>query len=124
MTVSNATASNVARAAVEGVLCGLADAIDALAAHGARVGRVRLIGGAAASRAVRLIAPQVFGHPVVVPAPGEYVADGAARQAAWALTGSMPDWKLDAIPDVYESPSTEFVRERYAEARHHWLSSL
>ena len=35
----------------------------------------------------------VLGCPVVVPEPGEYVADGAARQAAWVLSG-------DAEPDL------------------------
>ena len=46
-----------------------------------------LIGGAARSPAVRSIAPAVFGVPVTVPEPAEYVALGAARQAAWALSG-------------------------------------
>ncbi len=41
------------------------------------------MGGAARSRAVQEIAPAVLGRPVVVPEPGEAVADGAARQAAW-----------------------------------------
>jgi hypothetical protein len=30
----------------------------------------------------------------------ELVADGAARQAAWALHGELPNWK---IPDVITS---------------------
>ena len=50
--------------------------------------RVLLTGGAAKSEAVRAIAPAVFGLPVAVPEPAEYVALGAARQAAWALAGS------------------------------------
>ncbi len=121
LTLDNATPAHLARAAVEGVLCGLADALDALAAQGARIERVRLVGGAAASPAIRSVAPQVFGVPVIVPPAGEYVADGAARQAAWALTGTLPSWPLDGKAETYTAPPTPHVRERYAEARTHWL---
>ncbi|PZS23411.1 MAG: xylulokinase, partial [Pseudonocardiales bacterium] len=88
LRLATATAAHLARAAVEGLLCGLADGIDALVAAGARVDRVFLVGGGARSAAVRRIAPTVLGHPVLVPPPGEYVADGAARQAAWTLSGN------------------------------------
>jgi xylulokinase len=121
LTLDNATPAHLARAAVEGVLCGLADALDALAAQGAGVERVRLVGGAAASPAIRAIAPQVFGVPVVVAPAGEYVADGAARQAAWALAGTLPSWPLDGEAETFTAPPTSHVRERYAEARTHWL---
>jgi xylulokinase len=122
ITNTNGTPANIARAAVEGMLCGLADALDALVAQGHTVSAVRLIGGAAASAAVQRIAPAVFGVAVTVPEPGEYVADGAARQAAWALTGAPPQWGLDAEPVVREAGPTPWVRERYAEARAHWLA--
>jgi xylulokinase len=89
LTVANGTAANLARAAVEGMLCGLADAVDALVALGVPIGRVILIGGAARSAAVSAIAPQVLGRPVLVADPGEYVADGAARQAAHTLLGEQ-----------------------------------
>ena len=52
-----------------------------------RVERVILIGGASRSEAVRRIAPGILGRPVVVPAAAQHVAIGAARQAAWALSG-------------------------------------
>ena len=84
---ANATPENLARAAVEGMLCGLADGIDALVSQGLEPGRVLLIGGAARSAAVQQVAPDLFGVPVVVPAPAEYVALGAARQAVRALAG-------------------------------------
>ncbi|CAN5848417.1 xylulokinase [soil metagenome] len=94
ITRSNLTPEHLARAAVEGVLCGLADGIDALRRVGVRPERVLLIGGAAASEAVRLMAPSVLGVAVVAPPPGEWVALGAARQAAWVLAGtdSPPRW--------------------------------
>ena len=87
LTLANTTRPSIARAAVEGLLCGLADGLDAVRGQGVAAERVLLIGGAAQNPAVRAIAAQVFDVPVVVPEPGEYVADGAARQAAWVLTG-------------------------------------
>jgi xylulokinase len=124
LTLDNATPAHLARAAVEGLLCGLADALDALAAQGARIDRVRLVGGAAASPAIRAVAPAVFGVPVLVPPAGEYVADGAARQAAWALTGTFPTWPLDGAAEEFDAPAAPHVRARYAEARTHWLARV
>lgn len=122
LTLHNGTPGHLARAAIEGMLCGLADALDALTAQGAEIDAVRLVGGASASPAVQQIAPTVFGVPVVVPPPGEYVADGAARQAAWALTGTLPDWPLDGATGHHAGARTPGLRERYAEARAHWLT--
>jgi xylulokinase len=123
LRLATSTPAHLARAAVEGLLCGLADGIDALVAVGAVVERVFLIGGGARSEAVRRIAPTVFGHPVLVPPPGEYVADGAARQAAWTLTGGAepPEWERAGV-QTYESDAIAAVRERYAEARESTLS--
>jgi xylulokinase len=97
---ANMTPENIARASVEGMLCGLADGIDALRRTGAQVRRVLLIGGAAESAAVREIAPDLFGAHVDLPEPGEYVALGAAKQAAWAASGAgaPPEWSLRSQP--------------------------
>ncbi|WP_134670370.1 MULTISPECIES: xylulokinase [unclassified Amycolatopsis] len=94
LTRANMTPENVARATVEGMVCGLAAGLDAVRAQGMAVKRVLLIGGGAQSAAVRAIAPIVLGLPVVIPEVGEYVALGAARQAAWALAGTAepPTW--------------------------------
>jgi xylulokinase len=123
LTLTNATPANIARAAVEGMLCGLAVGLDALAAQGADVTGVRLVGGAAVSPAVREIAPMVFGVPVTVPAPGEYVADGAARQAAWTLTGGTtpPEW-TGAESKRYEADAVPEIRARYGDAAQKYLS--
>jgi xylulokinase len=114
LRLDTATPAHLARAAVEGLLCGLADGLDALAAQGARIERVLLVGGGARSEALRRIAPSVLGHPVLVPPPGEYVADGAARQAAWALAGGAepPQWEA-AGAEVFEGDPVPAVRERY-----------
>jgi xylulokinase len=79
---------------------------------------VILIGGGARSQAVRQLAPAILGRPVSVPEPGEYVANGAARQAAWVLAGTSapPTWPVGAT-ELYEAEPTPAVRERYAEVR-------
>jgi xylulokinase len=118
MRLATMTPEHLARAAVEGMLCGLADGIDALRAQGVRVERLQLIGGGAQSEAVRRIAPQVFGLPVTVPEPGEYVADGAARQAAWVLSGAAeaPRWATSSSTGYSADPEPG-IRARYAAVR-------
>jgi xylulokinase len=118
LTLRTATRAHLARAAVEGMLCALADALDAIAIQGATIERVILIGGGARSEAVRHIAPQVFGRPVLVPPPGEYVADGAARQAAWTLLGDdePPAWDIGTT-EQYQADPVPAIRQRYAGAR-------
>ncbi|MEJ1156501.1 xylulokinase [Microbacterium marmarense] len=88
MTLASTTRENLARAAVEGMLTGLAGGLNALRALGVPLERALLVGGGAQSEAVRQIAPLVLGLEVEVPEPGEYVALGAARQAANVLASS------------------------------------
>jgi xylulokinase len=125
LTLGTTDPAHLARAAVEGLLCALADGVEALEAQGARPTRVLLIGGGAASEAVRRIAPQVLSRPVVVPAPGEYVALGAARQAAWVLAASAepPTWTAGHTAR-YEDDPVPAIRARYAEARDHVLGQV
>lgn len=118
LTRANMRPENVARAAVEGMLCGLADGLAAMTGSGVPVRRVLLVGGAARSAAVQAVASTVMGAPVEVPPAAEYVAVGAARQAAWALAGTAepPVWDLgegDAVAPV----DAAHVRENYARAR-------
>jgi xylulokinase len=112
LTLTSTTRENVARAAHEGMLSGLGAGLDAVRATGVHEQRLLLIGGAAGSHAVQTIAAQVFNHPVVVPAPGEYVALGAAVQAAWVLTGQRPDWPVDTVAEPTPDHHPE-IRERY-----------
>jgi xylulokinase len=92
MRRDNMTPANVARAAVTGMLSGLSAGLAALRAVGLEERRILLIGGGAKSAAVQAIARELFSVPVEVPAAAEYVALGAARQAAWTLTGQPPAW--------------------------------
>lgn len=119
---------HLARAAFEGMLCSLADAMDVLRDRGVEVRRVFLLGAAAELPAVRAAAPGIFGAQVVVPQPADYAAVGAARQAAWALGVSRgtldaktpPAWQ-GAAAQVLE-PGEELavgqaVRKQYAATR-------
>jgi xylulokinase len=127
LTRANMSPENLARASVEGMLCGLAAGLDAVRAQGLEVRRVLLIGGGAQSAAVRAVAPIVFGVPVVIPEVGEYVALGAARQAAWALAGTAepPAWagqgpgnrlELDEPTGAQRAAGHE-IQQRHREAR-------
>ncbi|MEQ4721946.1 xylulokinase [Nonomuraea sp. B19D2] len=110
LTLATSTPAHLARAAIEGMLCGLADALDALRM---KPERVLLIGGAARSEAVRRIAPTIFGVPITVPPPAEYVANGAAHQAATLVTS--PDWRSEQT-ETYEGDAVPEIRHRYARA--------
>ena len=112
LTIVSSTRANVARAAVEGMLCGLAAGLDAVRAVGVQDQRLLLIGGAAQNIALPAIAAQVFDTPVVVPAPGEYVADGAAVQGAWALTGGRPVWPIQIV-DEPAPDHRPVIRDQY-----------
>jgi xylulokinase len=116
MTLTSTTRENLARAAIEGLLCGLADGFEAVRAQGVEARRILIVGGAAQNPAVQRIAAQVFDVPVVIPTPGEYVAAGAAVQAAWALTDERPNWALSiaAEPEVDFRP---IIREQYRARR-------
>ena len=121
LTAATSTPATLARAAVEGMLCGLADGVDALVAQGVPARRVLLIGGGARSRAVQQLAPAVLGLPVDVLEPAEYVALGAARQAAGALEGAEPDWgrarETRLEPDEDLRAAGAQVRAAYAAVR-------
>ena len=114
LSLANTTRSDLARAAIEGMLAGLATGLDAIRSLGVEARRVLLVGGAARNEGVAVIAGQVFDAPVAVPAPGEYVALGAARQAAWALTGARPGWPV-AIDREPPHDTRRSIRSRYDE---------
>ena len=108
---TSTTREDVARAYVEALLCSLADGITSLEERtGTAARRITLIGGGARSRAIQQLAPAIFGREVTIAPDGEFVALGAARQAAWALAGTEepPAWEIsgsrvvtaDATPEV------------------------
>jgi xylulokinase len=118
MNLTNSNPADIARAMIEGMLCGLVDAVGALESQGVAVNRILLIGGAAKNPAVSQIASSLFGREVLIPPAGEYVADGAARQAAWALSESTdaPIWNFGEVQKV-NAVATPSVFAKYQELR-------
>ncbi len=115
----------LARAAHDGVLCGLFEGLDALRAAGVETGgTLHLIGGGARSGAYRQRCADLAGHPIVVPDSDETVATGAALQAAALVTGENPAdlaevWRLrdGVMIDPAPSANGRAVRAAYAELR-------
>ena len=88
---SNVTREQLARAAFEGVACGLLDGLDALRATGVTVdGELVLVGGGARSRAFPRVFADLTGRPVRVTGVAEPAAAGACVQAAAVLHGRDP----------------------------------
>ena len=116
LTLANCTPQNIARAFVEGLACSLAEGLDALRAAGSECRRVILIGGGSRSLATQHVVAGVFGVPVVVPAPDEYVARGAAKQAAAALGAAMPGWAWTGHTDLRPEVDMSDVRRQHRRA--------
>ncbi|NMN00451.1 xylulose kinase [Bifidobacterium sp. DSM 109958] len=114
MTLANTTRENIARAFVEGLLCSQRDCLELVRALGVDVRRILLIGGGARSSAVRAYGPGILEHRITLPATDEYVAIGAARQAAWVLSGASepPAWEL-AIEETLTGEPTPEVYAQY-----------
>jgi xylulokinase len=122
---SDVQPSTVARAAFEGVVCGLLDALDALGAAGVDTGgRVLLVGGGAKSKAYRRIVADLAQRAVSVPHGDELVATGACVQAAAVLTTRSPHqiavaWGLGVGETLEPDRRVDAgaVRAAYARAR-------
>ncbi|MBM7518543.1 FGGY family carbohydrate kinase [Nocardioides nitrophenolicus] len=113
---THTTRADLARAAFESLACSLTEAVGQITGRlEGEPARVLLVGGAARSEALRVILAGVLGRPVLVAEPAEYVAIGAARQAAWTLAGATepPPWPAPRASEVV-APATPEVLERYA----------
>jgi xylulokinase len=112
---SSSTRAGVARAAVEGVLCGLLEGLDLLAKQGVRLDRrFILTGGAARSKAFRQTLADLTGKPIWIASIAEAAAAGAGVQAAAALSGepvskTAKRWASDL--ELAAEPDPEFPRE-------------
>ena len=124
ITPSNLTPANLARAAFEGVVCGLLDGLGALVDAGVGITRdpIRLVGGGSRSPAYRQILADLAGVAVTVPDGEQHVATGACVQAAATWTGAAPSevaaaWGLGAGAQTEPTGAdgTE-VRQRYRAA--------
>ena len=77
-------------AAVEGVVCGLLDGLDALGSFAPVGRRLLIVGGGAHSQAYRRVLADLSGRAVLVPRGDQQVATGACVQAAAVVTGAEP----------------------------------
>ena len=125
---SDTAPAQLARAAYEGVVCGLLDARDALCDAGVPTddGRLVVVGGGARSAVYPQLVADLVQRPVEVPAPAEYVARGACVQAAATLAGRdvatvSAEWAPSDRRLVEPDPSVDAVavREAYRAARLH-----
>lgn len=82
ISIANGSRENFARACIEGMLLGLVRGSRVITSHGQEMTSISLIGGGAANKAVQQIAKELFDVEVLVPDAAEYVALGAAKQAA------------------------------------------
>ncbi|NCX36753.1 MAG: xylulose kinase, partial [Actinobacteria bacterium] len=115
ITNENLTRENLARAAIEGVIAGMVYAANSLKREGFSPNRILLIGGAAKNKAVQEITASMFASQVHLPNAGEYVADGAAKQAAWALSGKkeIPNWKSKELETIQPKESDQELTSNY-----------
>ncbi|MGZ8761884.1 MAG: xylulokinase [Acidimicrobiia bacterium] len=117
----------LARAAFEGVVCGLLDGLDALRAIGVPVegGRLFLVGGGAQSAMYRQVVADLAQRAVTLPGETELVTLGAAVQAAarlqeQSIAAVQAAWDVgrgsDVEPRIDESAAAA-VRAAYASVR-------
>src|SRR3954451_4785225 len=123
---SDVTREQIARAAVEGVVCGLLDGLDALQAATGTPQRVIMIGGGARSSAYRRGLADLCDLPIVVADGDQAVATGAAIQAAAVLeqvdsSTICERWNLGGgtsiDPSHVRSDARAAVRNAYGRAR-------
>src|SRR5699024_704085 len=95
MTLANASAETVARAFVEGMLCGLADGLDADQSQGLDPRRLLLSAGAARTPAARADPRDISPVPLDVPQQAPGTCGKALRQYPEALAPSVDEISLD-----------------------------
>ena len=112
-SLNNSTPENIARAMIEGVALSMVDAVEELKKRSIPVRRILVIGGAAKNPAVQQIFASMFGGEIYLPEPNEYVANGAARQAAWVISDSetLPEWRAQV--QQITAPDSSHLLQRY-----------
>ncbi len=123
---SNMQPNQIARSAIEGVICNLLEGGDFLIQHGLKAdGCLIATGGGSKSLAYRQILADLTGRAVYTCALQETAAAGAAVQAAASLLGKstkemaaawMPKFTLQAEPNLNVTEQAQHVRENYRNA--------
>lgn len=126
---SDVEPGQIARAAVEGVICGLLEGGDLLQSLGLEMnGRLIVTGGASKSKAYRQTLADLTGKEIWTCNVLEAAAAGAAVQALAALNGKhtavvaeewQPHYETVAEPDLAASDRAQEVREAYRVAQNH-----
>lgn len=112
-------AKDIARAVIEGVLCGLLSGGKLLQHHGVDAsGRLVITGGGGKSKAYCQILADLTGKSIWVSPIGETAAAGAAVQAAAAINGinnaeMAQRWNVDYEKVADPKQNGKFVFERY-----------
>ncbi len=105
---------HLARAAHDGVICGLLEGLSALErCGGSSNGRLLLVGGGARSEAYRQRLADIAGRDVHIPENDETVATGAALQAAVVYGASADsDADFDSVAENWSLKKTQFTTPR------------
>jgi len=124
VTMANATAEGLVRAAVDGVAAGLAYCVHALARLGLTAPSITLTGGGSAHPTWRQAIADATGLPVSVREGSEHAARGAALQAAAVVRGeSVADavarWRPAVMAEV--TPRPEMQAAFSLDARRHLI---
>ena len=108
--LTNSTSrEHLARAAHDGVICGLLEGLSALEDCGGSInGRLMLVGGGARSAAYRQRLADITQREIHVPETDETVATGAAVQAAVCAN----DATFDEIPSIWSLKRTQVTEPR------------
>jgi xylulokinase len=122
---SDTTPAQLARAAYQGVVCHLLEALDTLADAGVPTDRGRLfvVGGGARARIYPQLVANLAQRQIEVPVAGEHVARGACIQAAAALSGRdvaalSRAWAPDTVPVEPDfALDAASIRGAYADVR-------
>jgi xylulokinase len=127
LTTDTATPDTMVRAALDGVVAGLAYCVDALAGCGITAPRITLVGGGAMHPVWQQAVADATGLPVEIRAGTEHAARGAGVQAASlargeSIVGVAKQWRP---PVVTEVPSRQAMRDAFAlEARRHMIQEM
>jgi xylulokinase len=118
------TRQQVLRAAYEGAVVSLLDALDRIEGAGDPASPIVLIGGGARSTAWQDVVARLSGRSVEVPAAPELVALGAAAQAAACLTGEDPLQVARRFGGRRGTELDPVTRDEAVLERHHRARSL
>jgi xylulokinase len=114
ITNENLTRENIARSTIEGILLSQKDGVQALNQYMTNLDVIKMIGGVTKQKSIGKMAPSILGAKVILPESAEFVALGAARQAAWVATQNQdpPVWVVNKNV-IYDGELNKKLINRY-----------